>query len=144
MLNAPVSRGPARRLSREERERLILRGAIQYFAECGFEGQTRELAKRLGVTQPLIFRYFSTKDDLVDRVYEEVYLSRWNPYWKTLLQDRQLPLRGRLISFYNDYTRAIFSPEWVRIFMYSGLRGLPINKRYMNLMQERIIWPLCA
>ena len=35
-----------------EREKVILESAIRFFAEHGFEGQTRELAKRIGITQP--------------------------------------------------------------------------------------------
>ena len=60
---------------------MIVNEAIRYFAEVGFSGQTRELARRIGVTQSLIFRYFPTKEDLIDRVYQEGYLRRWNPYW---------------------------------------------------------------
>ena len=40
------------RLTPEQRERQIVDGAIRFFAEVGFEGQTRELAKRLGITIP--------------------------------------------------------------------------------------------
>ena len=47
--------------AREARERQIVEGAVAYFAEVGLDGQTRELARRLGITQPLLFRYFPTK-----------------------------------------------------------------------------------
>ncbi len=113
--------------------------AIRFFAEVGFEGQTRELARRLGITQPLIFRYFPTKDDLIERVYQEVYLSRWNPWWEELLEDRSMPLTRRLSVFYKAYTKAIFTYEWVRIFVYSGLKGVNINKRYLALIRERVL-----
>ena len=109
-----------RRLPPAERERQIVDGAIRYFAEVGFEGQTRELARRLGITQPLLFRYFPTKDDLIDRVYEEVYLSRWKDEWPNGLKDRSLTLEERLVRYYEDYGSAIFNYEWVRIFMFSG------------------------
>ncbi len=73
-------KGPSRkRLPREERERLIVREAVAFFAEVGFDGQTRELARRIGITQPLLYRYFPSKDALIDRVYQEAYLNRWNP-----------------------------------------------------------------
>jgi hypothetical protein len=35
---------------------------------------TRDLARRLGVTQPLLYRYFPSKDDLIKEVYRTVYL----------------------------------------------------------------------
>src|SRR5690606_19206992 len=44
-----------------ERERVILDTAIRFFAEQGFEGQTRELAKRIGITHSAIYRHFPSK-----------------------------------------------------------------------------------
>ncbi len=55
---------------------MIVREAVSFFAEHGFEGQTRELARRLGITQPLLYRYFPDKAALIDRVYREVFLDR--------------------------------------------------------------------
>ena len=77
--NSPMPGHPAdakirRRLPRKEREKLIVDEAVKFFAEVGFEGQTRALAQRLGVTQPLLYRYFPDKEALIDRVYREVFL----------------------------------------------------------------------
>ena len=130
---------PRRRLRPKERERQIVDGAIRYFAEVGFEGQTRELARRLNITQPLLFRYFPTKEDLIDRVYEDVYLRRWKDEWVDDLTDRSVSLEERLIRYYEDYVATIFRYEWIRIFMFSGLKGEPINQRYMALVRDRIL-----
>ncbi|MDI7047032.1 TetR/AcrR family transcriptional regulator, partial [Escherichia coli] len=62
-----------RRLAPEVRERQIVLKAVDHFATHGFSGSTRELARQLGVTQPLLYRYFPSKEALIDRVYEEVY-----------------------------------------------------------------------
>lgn len=145
---APPAAGPAprkrRRLGREERERLIVEEAIRFFAEVGFEGQTRELAKRLGVTQPLLYRYFPSKDDLIERVYQEVFLRRWNPAWEALIADRSLPLKARLVRFYTEYAAAIFNYTWVRIFMFAGLKGVGINRRYLDIIREKVFIPVCG
>jgi len=133
-----------RRLPPAERERQIVDGAIRYFAEVGFDGGTRELARRLGITQPLLFRYFPTKDDLIDRVYEEVYLSRWKEEWPEGLKDRSVSLEDRLVRYYADYGASIFDYEWVRIFMFSGLKGEPINRRYLEIVRDRILCVICA
>jgi AcrR family transcriptional regulator len=140
----PADAPARRRLPPAERERQIVDGAIRYFAEVGFEGQTRELARRLGITQPLLFRYFPTKDDLIDRVYEEVYLSRWKDEWPEGLKDRSVPLEARLVQYYEDYAAAIFNYEWIRIFMFSGLKGEPINRRYLEIVRERILSVICS
>jgi AcrR family transcriptional regulator len=132
---APVRR---RRLPRDTREQLIVREAVRFFAEHGFGGRTRELARRLGVTQPLLYRHFPSKAALVDRVYQEVYLNRWKPEWEQWLDDRSIPLAERLTRFYQDYARTILSYEWIRIFLFSGLTGTSINRRYLRLVRDRI------
>ncbi|HEY4441036.1 MAG TPA: TetR/AcrR family transcriptional regulator [Candidatus Elarobacter sp.] len=129
---------PRKRLSADERERLIARGAVAYFCEVGFDGQTRELAKRLGITQPLLYRYFPNKEALIDRVYQEVYLNRWDPHWEELLDDRSRPVRERVIALYRDYSKAMLTYEWIRIFMFAGLRGTNLNSRYLTLVRDRI------
>ncbi len=131
-----------KRLSSDERRREFIRKSVELFAEDGFESSTRELARRLGVTQPLLYRYFPSKQDLVSAVYEEVYLRRWRPEWEGLIRDRSRPLRDRLVEFYGLYTDAIFHPDWIRIYLYSGLKGVEINARYMQLIVERIFTPI--
>ena len=64
-----------RRPSGERRQEFIEK-AIDFFAEEGFESSTRGLAKRLGVTQPLLYRYFHSKEDLISEVYDAVYVNR--------------------------------------------------------------------
>lgn len=132
----PVVKG--RRLPRAEREAQIVQEAIRFFAEHGFKGQTRELAQRLGITQPLLYRYFSNKEALIERVYEEVFVARWNPDWERWLTDRTQPLHARLVRFYQDYTRATLTYEWIRLFLFSGLEGLEINRRYLRFTRERL------
>lgn len=135
--------GPKRkRLASDERRRDILEKAIRFFAQNGMASSTRELARELGVTQPLLYRYFPSKSALIAEVYETVYLRRWRPEWDAVLADRDRPLRERLIDFYDAYTQAIFEPEWMRIFIYSGLMGEEINRNYVRLVHERILRPM--
>lgn len=141
-VNAPPSR--LHRMAPEDRERLIVDEAVHFFADCGFGGNTRELARRLGITQPLLFRYFPTKDLLIERVYEHVLLSRWNPAWEGLLLDRNRPLRQRLKCFYKDYGSTILDRDWLRIFMYAGLKGASINERYLSMLRDRTLIPICS
>jgi AcrR family transcriptional regulator len=134
----PARRLVRKRLPRDERERLIAREAVLFFCEVGFGGNTRELAKRLGITQPLLYRYFPSKDALIERVYQEVYLNRWNPHWEEILDDRTRPLRERIVEFYRDYAKAILTYEWIRVWMFSGLKGMDLNARYLTLLRDRI------
>lgn len=132
-----------RRLSPEAREREIVSGAIEFFARHGFEATTRNLARELGITQPLLYRYFPSKEVLVERVYEEVFMRRWNPEWEGLIVDRQRSLHDRLVAFYSAYATAVYDFVWVRIFVYSGLKEMDINARYLAIVREKVLKPVC-
>lgn len=134
--------GPRRRLPSEERRQEFIAKAIEFFAEEGFESSTRALARRLGVTQPLLYRYFPSKEDLVTEVYETVYVRRWRPEWEQMLADRALPMRARLDRFYHAYTDVVFQPDWMRIFLFAGLKGVDINRRYLRRVRTRVLEPI--
>jgi AcrR family transcriptional regulator len=134
--------GARRRLPPNERRKQIVDEAVRFFAEVGLEGKTRVLAKRLGVTQSLLFNYFATKDELIEAVYDQVYLDRLSPDWPTRLTDRSCPLRQRLLDFYTEYSALIFEEEWMRIFMFSGLDGAILNRRYLEHLGTVILRPL--
>jgi AcrR family transcriptional regulator len=138
----PPEGQPRKRMKREDRDREIAAAAVAFFAEVGFDGDTLELARRLGVTQSLIFRYFPNKAALIERVYQEVYVGRWNPYWETIIADRSVPLQDRLVRLYKDYSRVSLTYDWVRIFMFSGLKGEDINTRYLKFLRSRILEPI--
>jgi len=131
------------RLPRAERERQIIQAAIRFFAEVGFAGRTRELAERAGITQPLLYRYFATKRALIDRVFEEVFLKRMDPRWGQLIANRSRPLEERLVEFYAVYSRATYTYEWIRIYMFSALMGNNFNRRYIGIVEDTILKPIC-
>lgn len=127
-----------------ERERQIIEAAAAFFAEHGFEGQTRELAKTMGITHSAIFRYFPSKDALIERVYDHVFLARWDQSWKAQITDRTQPLKDRIENFYAAYAERIFDAQWMRIFMFAGLKGHPMTDRYVSLVRTQLIKPLCG
>ncbi len=135
---------PRRNMRAAERERFIVDEAVKFFAEQGFGGQTRELAKRMGITHSAIYRHFPSKEALIERVYEEIYLSRWSPSWAGLIQDRTLSLQARLSRFYLEYVEQVFEYNWVRIFVFSGMKSFDITKRYLQIVRTQIIEPACC
>jgi AcrR family transcriptional regulator len=53
------------RLARAERERLMLRAAGEAFAAHGFHGSSMdEIARAAGITKPMLYRYFGSKEGL--------------------------------------------------------------------------------
>lgn len=128
-----------RYLARADREVQIVERAIELFAQKGFALTTRELAQGLEVTQPLLYRYFPSKGLLIERVYEQVFLRRFNPEWENWLSDRSTSLEDRLITYFKDYTRVILNSSWVRIFLYAGLQDPAFNQRYLRVLDEKVL-----
>ncbi len=66
------------RLTADERREEVLRAAVQEFAQFGLHGaSTENIARRVGISQPYIFRLFGTKKDLfmaaVDACHGRIY-----------------------------------------------------------------------
>ncbi len=133
---------PGKRLLPEEREQQIVQKAIEHFTRNGFSGSTRELAKQIGVTQPLLYRYFESKDALIERVYNEVF--QWRPDWERQIADRSTPLAQRLYAFYLDYASVILREEWIRIFIFAGLTREGINNKYLSKLRSKVFLPVLA
>jgi len=133
------SPAPARRrLGVVERERQIVDGAVRFFAEQGFAGQLRDLAKSVGVTHALLYHYFPTKQALIDRVYEELFEACWRSGWDALLDDRSIAVEDKLTAFYDDYVNQTLSREFTRIFVFSGLTDHTITDRFFAMLRARL------
>jgi AcrR family transcriptional regulator len=60
-----------KRLTREERREVIERAATEVFAERGFDAAGMDLiASRSGVSVPVVYDHFTSKDDLYRRLLE--------------------------------------------------------------------------
>ena len=64
---------PPRRLPRAERRAQILRAAAATFVRAGFDGTSMdEVARSAGVTRLIVYRIFSSKEELYRAVLEQV------------------------------------------------------------------------
>ncbi len=131
---APVRR----RLDAQAREQHIVQGAAGFFARRGLEAQMRELAAELGIAHTLLYHYFPTKRQLIERVYEETIAGRWDARWEALLDDTTQAVPAKLHSFYREYLAAILTPQWLRILVHSGLSDGLIPNRYFALIREKL------
>ena len=134
----------AKHMVASDREADIIQRAIECFALHGFSVSTRELARHIGVTQPLIYRYFGSKEALAERVHQEVFFSRWNPQWEVCLSDVSRPVEERLVEYLEDYTNAILRNDWVRLFIFAALNDPEFNQRYIGLLREKIFIPVLS
>jgi AcrR family transcriptional regulator len=130
------------RLPHGEREGAIVRAAAELFAERGFGVSTREIAGLLGVTQALLYRYFPSKQALVERVLADRFGGdRWNTEWDALLADRGLPLVERLVRFYEAY-RQRSNATSLKLWVQAGLSGAHVAGRYSGKLTRRVLAPI--
>ena len=129
-----------RRMSPEKRERQIVNQAIAFFAKHGFEGQLRTLTEDLGITHTLLYHYFPTKADLIERVYQEVVVDHWKPEWQVLLSDEGKSTEVKFAEFYIDYAKTILTHDFVRILIFSGLSDKLFSDRFFKLLQTLLLF----
>ncbi|WP_270933353.1 TetR/AcrR family transcriptional regulator [Falsiroseomonas oryzae] len=121
-----------------DRREHILREATAYFAEFGLSAGTIELARRVGITQPLLYKYFATKEVLLVAVYERLFPQNWDPALEALLEDAAKPVEERLIAFYRHFAHEVLTYEHVRLFLFSGLTNSALNAAYYAILTRRI------
>lgn len=130
-----------KRIDGEARRALIVKAAAQLFAERGFSGPTREIAARLGVTQALLYRYFSSKDKLIAAVFD-TFRGRWDADRATVLSDRARPLWDRLCEFYFAYVSRNADFSGARLLMRAALDGIDLPLRYRPDLDARVLMPV--
>lgn len=129
------------RLAPGEREGAIVAAAARVFADQGFGATTREIAARLGVTQALLYRYFPSKEALIDAVMAARFDNRWKREWDQLLADRSQPLEQRLIRFYENY-RSRSDSVGIRLWVRAGLDGRQVTGRFGGQRTRRVFAPI--
>lgn len=129
-----------RRMPMADRRAQFLEAAIGLFAEHGFSANTRMLADRLGITQPLLFRYFPNKDALLQAVLQELYDRQLQINWSLMLGDRSTSLKSRLVRFSTRYAAEVYDHDWIRIYMFAGLQDGDFNRKYIANVTEPILY----
>jgi AcrR family transcriptional regulator len=67
----PSPPGPQQRLPASQRRVLLVEAALEVFAEHGFGGASLDqIARRAGVTKPLLYRHFASKSEIYVRLLE--------------------------------------------------------------------------
>ncbi len=129
-----------RRLPAPERRAQLIERAAQAFAADGFSVSTRQLARHMGVTQALLYKYFASKEALVDAVLQARFLAeRPGPDPALLAGDD--PLEERIARFYGEFVSGA-APAGVRLFLRASLDGLDLPARYSRRLDQRFLFPL--
>lgn len=112
------------KLSKADRRKAIVDTAAQLFAEVGFRGgTTRELAKRVGVTEPVLYEHFQTKSDLYAAIIETTSQQEFDQARAEL---EQKAASGDALAFFSTLATLIAdhqtnNPNYLRLILFSAL-----------------------
>ena len=131
----PVVRARRLRLSPEARREIILAAAEDVFAQSGFAGASMdEVARRAGITKPVIYDHFDTKAALffatAERVRDEL-LAAGNAV--RVAGEPQASLKAGIHSFFEFVERR---PNGVRV-LFVVPRSDPVAAQAAAIVQER-------
>lgn len=129
---ARQSKTKVKRMPYAERRAQILEKATELFAEYGLTAQTRALAAECGISQRLLYRFFPTKEELLQEVYDTAIVGPFQARWFAELSDRNRPMHDRLNKFYNDYLDDVLGRRWLRLFLYSSLAEAGMAPDYIS------------
>ena len=138
-----VPRQRAKRLPAAERKAVILHEASLFFAREGFSASTRDLADQLGVRQALLYKYFPSKEALLDAVFEDVFAVFWKMEWSAVLSDGSMSLEDRLTLFFVTHLGHEDGIA-MRLFMRAALDGWVLPTRRLELVKNKFVQPLIA
>ena len=113
-----TKRQRAKRMAAPARKALILEEAGKFFAQHGFSGSTRELADGMGIRQALLYKYFTSKDELVDEVLGQHFDKEWLARCATAADK---PQGERIAAFVTGHAD---DPLRLRLFLRAALDGV--------------------
>jgi len=122
-----------KRMSAKGRREQILEGAWSLFAQKGFRGTTtREIAKRLGISEALMFKYFPTKAAL----YRAIIQKRMHGTEEMLFPKEAIDSKDdrqvfkSILSYLLRKNTA--DPTFMRLLLYSALEGHDLSKMFFE------------
>lgn len=118
-------------------ESRVLEAALQVFAEKGLHGaSTQDISSVAGVSKSTLHYYYRHKEELYERVFENVFTEMFVPLRETLVPG--LGLRENLEAFIGFHVRDSYEkPEMVRLWMQENLIGAPVARRVTQKFNAR-------
>lgn len=100
----------------------VLYAALQLISERGYAGASlRELARRLGVSQPSLYHYFTSKEDLVDQIISHLGQSMFQSLAPPALPAHADGIPTFLVKFLVQLYRDETYPRFVRFVFLTAL-----------------------
>ncbi len=131
-----------KRLSAEDRRKLIVQAAIELFAQRGFrETRIVDIADKVGTSDALVFQHFPTKRELYDAILDEMCARRHFTEIEELLYYSEgydlADVLTRLSTWVLEQTER--EPAWLRLILYAALEGDDATPQLMDEHFRRIV-----
>lgn len=129
-----------------ESKALILRAALEEFAQEGFAGaRTEAIAKAAGVNIALVFYYFKNKERLYGEVLDSNY-AEWSRRALAVLDSKASPkekIRGYVAGYFDFVAETPLRPRLkLQEMMRAGRSGSPhikrLAQRYIKRIHQRV------
>lgn len=145
----PVS--PRRRLPREERTRQLLQVAWQLIGDEGTDALTLgNLAEAAGVTKPVVYDHFGTRNGLLAALYQD-YDERQTRIFDAAIEAAAANLQDKSRVIAASYVNCVLTQGREISDVVAALNGSPelaaVKKQYQHAFIEKcaaILAPFCA
>lgn len=133
-----------KRICREDRREQILSVAAQLFSQKGFNGTTtKELAEQIGVSEAILFRHFSTKQELYSAILDDKTNELMQPLW---LNCEELMLQRNDYEVFVTLAAKILEtlhqdPCLLRLLFYSALEGHQLASNFLETTVRQVREP---
>jgi len=130
------------RMSREERRRQLIKVAVKFFSDFGFQGaSTKSIAEAAGVTEAIIYRHFSTKEQLYSAILEHKLQQSGTQEWIDELH--KLAEANRDEELFRSVARKILDayekdPDFQRLMFRAAIE----NHDFSMLSHEKVGLPV--
>lgn len=133
------------RMSADERRAQILQVAIKLFSQKGFSGvTTKEIAHAAGISEAIIFRHFTTKNELYDAIldYKACEGGMRTLPWKDETEKIAVGKGDDYTVFYNLAVNAFAhhkeDVDFMRLLFHSALEGHELSEKFFDQFVSRI------
>jgi AcrR family transcriptional regulator len=130
---------PRPRLAADDRRGQILAAAFELFAERGFHGaRTRDLARRAGVSEALVFRHFPNKEALIRAILDRAGFAERIEWMEQTLE--KVPPREALLSVAQHMLTGLRErPEVFRVVFFGLLETPHLASEFYRDFLSRVL-----
>ncbi|MGH9948413.1 MAG: TetR/AcrR family transcriptional regulator [Pyrinomonadaceae bacterium] len=134
------------RMKGDERREQILNTAVQLFSIHGFSGTTtKKIAEAAGVSEAMVFRHFSTKDDLYGAILHSKACGdgpHTFPWENNERLEKAIAKKDDFAVFYGFAINALEKQQadegFMRLLFYSALEDHELAERFFNEFVSKV------